>query len=674
MIKTRYFATAVICIALQVQSVGRAETCAEPVLKAGMKGDAVQDAAGVGQMFESIKIPNITELADGSGSGVIADFNKDSRLDILIVNDGKQRTGGGKGGILNLYINKGCFEFERTPILIEQSAFNAEAMGPKTQIANVVDFNKDGFLDIFLTRNRGPVHGQSIGNNLLVSQGAWNKFKDLGRKMGVANDQAYNRQSSIADVNGDGWLDIAVAADNIGNTQRLGLPRHRFYIYRPAKSAKFEDGKFEDISGSSVLPDFPGEFTCNPNLDRASPGIMLRDLDNDGDLDLVQSYHIDMNMAQQDDPCASGEYFTGVWVWENQLKNSGEFVFKRLEGGGLAESARSRWNADTRRYEAQGKAISLPYVNSADLDNDGLLDVIAVGPTDLNWTVKTDMSAIKYWRNLGAMKFEAQTTKAGLDPVNWTYRQWSEFFGVNLDVKDGMIHNKCPKFSTNYELCKNFSRLDYTMYGASTLLEDFNNDGYVDVLVADRHELDGSWGDLRNVLFMNKGDGTFNLVKTEVSGIDRNSISMEAGDLNGDGLVDVVLFADPGHSYPEGRFGLPPIPIERYIDTVFWNTGNHGGKKNNWLTVAFTGVSDPELVGAKVYVLDGDKIVGTRHIFSNHAYKSGGALRAHFGLGKRKKISIVVNLPNGAERRFRNLEANRLVMLDLSSEKSYPIN
>jgi hypothetical protein len=78
--------------------------------------------------------------------------------------------------------------------------------------------------------------------------------------------------------------------------------------------------------------------------------------------------------------------------------------------------------------------------------------------------------------------------------------------------------------------------------------------------------------------------------------------------------------------------------------------------------------------GAKVYVLDGDKIVGTRHIFSNHAYKSGGALRAHFGLGKRKKISIVVNLPNGAERRFSNLEANRLVMLDLASEKSYPIN
>lgn len=650
-----------------------ASTCAEPSLRATMAGDAGRDAAGRGQMFESINVPGITDLIDGSGSGVIADMDRDGRLDILIVNDGKPRDDREKGGVLNLWLNKGCFVFERHAITIVDSGFDAEAMGTKTQIANLVDFNRDGFLDIFLTRNRGPVRQPSIGNNLLISQGKWDVFKDDGSIMGVANEQAYNRQSSIADVDGDGWLDIALAADNIGNTQRLGIPRHRFYLYRPAASRRFEDGHFADISGTPLVPDFPGEFVCNPNIDRSSPGVTLRDLDNDGDLDLMQSYHIDMNMAGQADPCASGEYYTGMWVWQNMLKERGVFGFERLTDNGLAESARARWNPRTSTYDAVGSAISIPYVNTADFDNDGLLDVIAVGPTDLSWTVKTDRSALKFWRNLGAIKFKSATREAGLDPGNWTYRQWSEFFGVNLDVKDGLIHNKCPKFAPNYTICKDFSRLDYTFYGASTVLEDFDNDGFVDIMLADRHELDGSWGDLRNVLFLNNGNGSFRLVRTQISGIDRNAISMEAGDLNGDGLVDLVLFADPGHSFPEGRFGLSAIPKERFTDTVFWNTGAHGGRGNRWLNVTFAGVPDTALVGTKVFAMDGKRIIGTRHIFSNHAYKSGGALAAHFGLAKRRTIDLLVRLPDGTERRFNKIAANRAVVLDIAANTVKPV-
>ncbi len=639
-----------------------AATCPTPPRAA-----APNHAKGPAPLFERVVVPGITDLADGSDSGVLADMNRDGKIDILIVNDGKPRSDKEKGGILNLFVNKGCWKFENHPLSIVDSGFTADALGTKMQIANLIDFNGDGFLDIFLSRNRGPVHGSSGGNNLLISQGAWDKFRDLAPKMGVTNDQAYNRQSSIADVDGDGWLDIAVAADNIGNTQRLGIPRQRFYLYLPALSAKFEDGHFEDISGTSLVPGFPGEFTCNPEVDRASPGITLRDLDNDGDLDLIQSYHIDMNMAKQTDPCASGEYYTGMFVWKNMLKEEGKFRFEQVKDNGLAETARSLWNPKTKAYEAQGKAISLPYVNTADFDNDGLLDVVVVGPTDLDWSVKTDRSAIKFWHNLGAMKFRAATKEAGLDPINWTYREWSKFFGVNLDVKDGLIHNKCPEFGTNYSVCKDFSRLDYTFYGADTVLEDFNNDGFVDIMVADRHELDGSWNDLRNVLFLNKGDGTFELQKPAMSGIDVNSISMEAADLDGDGLVDIVFFTDPGHSYPEGRYGLPPTPKERFYDFVFRNTGANGARANGWLSVTFVGITDARLVGTKVFAMDGDRILGRRDIFSNHSYKSGDALRAHFGLGKRHRADLVVKLPDGTEKRFTKVAGDRLVELNMTT-------
>ncbi|MCA3581757.1 MAG: CRTAC1 family protein [Bradyrhizobium sp.] len=634
---------------------------------AALAGPCLKPSSGKGTLFVRVAVPGVTDLADGTGSAGLVDMNGDGRLDMVIVGDNRAEKDRRKGGELRVFLNKGCWSFERHAITIADSSFTADAMGPRTQIANLIDFNGDGWLDIFLTRNRGPLHGASGGNNLLVTQGGWDRFRDVGSRMGVANEQAYNRQSSIADVDGDGWLDIAVAADNIGNTHRLGIPRHRFYRFQPAASGKFEDGRFEDLSTSGLIPGFPGEFTCNANVDRASPGILLRDLDNDGDLDLVQSYHIDMNMARPQDPCASGEYWTGVWVWKNQKAETGSFRFERDLANGLAEEGRARWNPRSSSYETVKSAISLPYLSAADIDNDGLLDLLAVGPNDLSWTVKTDRSVARFWRNLGGFRFREATQGSGLGPLNGTYRDWQTFFGVNLDVPTGVIHNKCPDFTPNYKICKDFSRLDYSIYGADAILEDFNNDGLVDVLVADRHELDGSWDDLRNILFLNKGKGRFEPVPVPVSGIDRNSISMEVGDLDGDGLLDLLFMADPTHSYPEGQFGLPPLPEGRFKDTVFRNRGAFGGAGNSWIQLAFTGVSHARLAGARVIARSGGEIVGSRAVFSNQSYKSSSAMRAHFGLGKRRHIDLEVILADGTRIQLPKQKANRTLELNIAS-------
>lgn len=624
-------------------------------------------AAGTDALFERVAIPGITDLSDGTGSAALVDLNRDGRLDVIVVGDNRDRADRAAGGELRLFINKGCWQFELHPVTIADAGFTAEAMGQRTQIINLVDFNKDGWLDIFLTRNRGPIDDPSGGNNLLVSDGSWDRFRDVGKAMGMANEQAYNRQSSIADVDGDGWLDIALAADNIGNTQRLGIPRHRFYRFVPPASGRFEEGRFEDLSTSGLIPDFPGEFTCNPNIDRAGPGIMLRDIDNDGDLDLVQSYHIDMNMARPQDPCATGEYRTGVWTWRNRLKEDGRFGFELLTDNGLSERGQARWDRRTKLYETVTEGISLPYLSAADVDNDGLLDMLAVGPNDLSWTVKTDRSVAKFWHGEGGFRFRAATAEAGLAPLNQTYREWQAFFGVNLDVPDGIIHNKCPDFTPNYPLCKDFSRLDYSIYGADALFEDFNNDGHLDLIVADRHELDGSWDELRNVLFLGKGDGTFALVPVQLSGIDRNSIAMEAGDLDGDGLVDLMFMADPGHSYPEGRYGLPPLPANRFFDTVWRNRGALGGKDNHWIALAFANVDHARLAGARVIARADGRVIGSRQLSSSQSYKSSSALRAHFGLGKRRRVDLEIILADGTRLSFDKVAADRTLEVDVDA-------
>ena len=119
-------------------------------------------------------------------------------------------------------------------------------VGAGAEIPNLVDFNADGFLDILLTRTRGPVDQPGPGNSLLLSQGAFDVFKDVAPQMGVGNVQAYNRQSSISDVDGDGFLDIAIGADNINNAT-FGVPEQRLYVYQAPPSGVFEDGRFIDL-------------------------------------------------------------------------------------------------------------------------------------------------------------------------------------------------------------------------------------------------------------------------------------------------------------------------------------------------------------------------------------------------------------------------------------------
>lgn len=660
------FATPAVALAAKDTTAG----CA-PALRTMPSGDATSDAAGLGQMFESINVPGVTDVVAATNSGVMADFDGDKRVDILLVQSGGD--GSGPGGRLRLLLNKGCFRFEEHTLDIQGDGLSAGSMGLRTQIANVADFNKDGFLDILLTRNRGGTDARTTGNSLLISNGAFDRFRDEGKKLGISNDQAYNRATAIGDLNGDGWLDFAVGSDNIGNTGRLGLPRHRLYVFQPGPNG-FEDGHFQDMSGTDLAPGFPGEFTCNPNIDRAGPDIMFRDLDGDGDLDIVQSYHVDMNGARATDLCASGEYWTGVWVWKNQRAETGKFTFERVQGNGLAEEGRARYDVAKGKYYTQKPAMSLPYIFSADVNNDGLQDVLAIGPTDPSWTVKTDPSAVRFWLNKGGFKFEEVSKTNGLQALDWTYKQWADFWGVAVPPETKMDKLSCEMNQLQVSVCSKMTIGDYKFYFADALMDDFNNDGNVDIVVADRREADGVWGVLRNVLFLGDGLGGFKPVKTEISGIDRNCISMEAADLNGDGLLDFACFASPYNSYPRAlRDLLPPLPEDRLFSTVYWNTGANGGRANHWMELRFPGIDPAKLIGAQVELREGDAILGSRQLQTARAYKSGGELSAHFGLGKRRRADVLVRLATGETRVFKGLQSDAIYELNLSSGKAAPV-
>lgn len=609
-------------------------------------------------LFLGVSIPGFTDYEADIGGLAAADLNRDGLADLFVVYD---------DGTLRMLLNQGDFSFKEHTFEIVDSAYTVDNPPGQGAIPNLVDFNEDGFLDIFITHNelmpiKQSSEDPSLGNSLLLSCGRFDRFVDRGVEMGVANQGAYNRQSSIGDVNGDGWLDIAIGADMIGRPEFGGEPVQRLYIYHPPREGDvFEKGKFVDIGGADAVPGFGGAYQCDPDLDKSSPGILLRDMDGDGDLDLVQGYANDMLMAsQRRHECVSGENQFGIYAWINVTEDPAEPRFERVSGPEVnmfGGAGKMKYNPRTRDYEVISHGLGLKYITAFDAFNTGRLDLLAIGPTDPEFHVQSDMIAAAFFENTGpGLNYRNATDQVGLESMNWIYAQWAEFFECQLNPTF-FPRTICALQSNRKRQCMTMSLGDHQPYWSTATFGDFNNDGFLDVVVTDRHEDPCNEENLRNIFFLNNGDGTFRPIHTELSGLDTNTVSAEVVDINNDGLLDLVCGVQPTNTYP---LPYPPLSADRKRPKVYLNSGALGGRNNNWAQIILTGLPERQLVGAQLYAHEKEngRLLGRRDYFTNDGYKSGHELMVHWGFGALEKVSLRVLLPDGRSVVFPDVRRN----------------
>ena len=483
------------------------------------------------------------------------------------------------------------------------------------------DYNGDGYIDIYFL-NGSALRGTEVGsppeNALYRNNGDWT-FTDVTEAAGVG-DRGYGLGVTVGDYDNDGDPDLYL--NNFGPN----------VLYRNNGDGTFSDvtgeagvgcGElvgagtcFLDIEGDGDLDLYvanyvnfsyenhivrmigPHQFHPGPRDYRPVPDVLYR---NDGDgtfsdisemsgVAAVAGTGMGMVCFDYDDD-ADTDVFVCNDAWPNFLfQNDGTGKF--TEVGLLAGVG----------YDLRGAENSSMGVDCGDYDNDGRLDLFM---TDYS----SEMPVL--YRNLGAGLFDDATSAAEIGSSSFPHVTWG----------NGLI--------------------------------DFDNDGDRDLFIACGHFMDNiryiddrTTVRVRNILLMNRGDGTF----------------MDVSDVCGDGLLPVE--ASKGAAFDD-------LDNDGDIDAVILNANgpptilrNESLDDHHWLQVCLKGTqANSGGVGAKVTVTAGD-LIQIAEVHSGRGYQGHFGSRLHFGLGTRERVDRVeVRWPGGKVDVHARPEIDRLVTL-----------
>jgi hypothetical protein len=508
--------------------------------------------------------------------------------------------------------------------------------------AALFDFDNDGDLDVFLVQGsvlepgdrpsstlfpwRDPVgpRGQLFRNDLTVSKdgGSTIRFSDVTEQSGIAA-RGYGMGVIVGDVNNDGWSDLYLC--NLGANQ--------LYLNNG-------NGTFTDVTRKAGVDDL-----------RWSTSAAFVDYNRDGWLDLMVVNYAEFTVAGS--PTCYADTTARDYCGPRSFRPAGNRLL-RNKGDGTFEDV----------TEAAGVAKEFGHglgVISADFDDDGWMDIYVANDGDPN----------QLWINQknGAFKNEALLGGAAVNRDGIAEAGMGITAGdFNGDgTEDIFITHLMDETNTLFVNLGRASFEDRTreaglglpgsrLTGFGTLFFDYDNDGWLDLLVVN--------GAVRllpelirkgdpfplgqpNQLFHNDGKGQFVEVSEQTGAAFRLlEVSRGAafGDVDNDGDTDVLVSNNNG-------------PARLLINRV--------GNRNHWLGLRLLGQKTKrDILGAKVEVELKPKRLLLRRAGTDGSYCSSQDPRVLVGLGAAERVEAVrVRWPDGTQEEWKSPPINRYLTL-----------
>ena len=503
----------------------------------------------------------------------------------------------------------------------------------------VIDYDSDGRPDLYFV-NGGRLESFRKGRpsrlrHALFRNLGERRFEEVTREAGAEGNGDWGMGCSVTDYDADGLPDLYVTS--YGPNQLL---RNR------------GDGTFADATDRAGVSD-----------PRWSTGSAWADVDLDGDLDLFVANYIELdpaNLPEPGSPAYGSMGGTGlgckymglpVMCGPRGLKGAGDAFFLNQGDGTFVQSSGSSGLDDPQGYFGLGALF-------ADLNDDGLPELF----------VANDSTPNLLYRNLGGGVFEELGLVSGLAVNAHGVEQAGMGVAVGDYLNQGRLSLYVTHFSEEYNtLYRNEGELNFSdvttrsgldrptvpYVGWGTLFDDFDNDGWLDIFVANGHVFpsvdqlrESAVGPYRqqSLLFRNLGGGRFE----EQPGLlrlarEQSSRGAASADFDGDGRLDVVV----------SNIGSGPA--------LFWNETAVG---HQHLRIHLVGSGGNRLaVGAQVMVRSGE-LRQLREVSSGGSYLSQSEMVLHFGLGSRTGAdSVEVRWPAGGKSVLRGVEAGRQVTI-----------
>ncbi len=505
----------------------------------------------------------------------------------------------------------------------DKKKYIVESMG---QGVAFLDYNKDGWPDVFLVNGSRlePSTGGPPPTNRLYRNNRDGTFTDITVKAGLARSSGWGQSVTVGDYDNDGFADLFITywGHNV--------------LYR-----NNGDETFTDVSARAGVA---GEGV------RWGSGASFFDYDRDGLLDLFVANYLDLDLERTPLP---GSNPTCTWLGlpvfcgPRGLPFASNLLYHNNGGGTFTDVSRASGIGAPQKTYALG-------VLAADLDGDGWQDVY----------VASDSTRSLFYHNNGNGTFSERGVYTGLAYDD----NGMEQAGMGLDLADydgdGLPDVVKTNFADDYpNLYRNSGKSGYSdraLFAGlgvnpqhvlwSPVFADFDNDGWVDLLITAGHifpEVDRLKNAQRfrnpRLLYWNLGNGKFEDVSDRSGpGIAaaHSSRGAAAGDFDNDGNIDLLIM----------NMNEPPSLLK-----------NHGKSGNNWLKVQLTGTkSNRTGIGTLVKVTARGRSQ-TQVLLSQSGYYSSPDARLHFGLGNAASVDLVeITWPCGLVETWDRLKPNQV--------------